>query len=144
MRHDASHPIRNACKLQAVFVLDGFGEVMTQNRYDGKADIWSLGITCIEMAKGKPPYAHLHPLRVISMIPHNPPPRLKGDFSQDFLDFIGRCLKKDPQERSSINELLKHPFVAQSQSTDLLKEVVKRARASKELNDGGNNSDDSV
>jgi len=101
-------------------------EVMTQNRYDGKADIWSLGITCIEMAKGKPPYSHLHPLRVISMIPHNPPPRLKGEFSQSFTDFVNSCLKRDPSDRPCISELLKHPFVAKAKKLSILKEVVER------------------
>merc|ERR1712176_1395943 len=79
--------------------------------YDAKADVWSLGITSIEMVKGKPPHHNLVPIRLITMIPMAPPPKLEGDFSDEFKDFISQCLQKDPEARPEINELLRHPFV---------------------------------
>jgi serine/threonine-protein kinase 24/25/MST4 len=62
-----------------------------------QVDIWSFGITLIELAKQKPPNSHLPPLRVLTMIPMQPAPRLKGDFSEDFRAFVDCCLQKEPE-----------------------------------------------
>lgn len=72
-------------------------EVIRGN-YDASADIWSLGILCIEMATGKPPLHNLPAVQVVMKIPMNDPPLLEGYFSDDFKDFVATCLKKDPQE----------------------------------------------
>jgi len=84
------------------------------NGYDHKADIWSLGITAIEMAESKPPHYDINPLRVIFVIPNRPPPTLPRPetWSQNFQDFVVKCLAKNPSDRPSAHELLQHPFIA--------------------------------
>jgi len=82
------------------------------NGYDHKADIWSLGITAIEMAESKPPHYDINPLRVIFVIPNRAPPTLqKGEWSPNFQDFVAKCLHKNPTERPTATELLQHPFI---------------------------------
>jgi serine/threonine protein kinase len=94
-------------------------EVISIGAYDNLADIWSLGITCIEMAEGGPPRGDQHPMRVLRMIPTLPAPSLKEPvkWSKEFQDFLSKCLQVKPQNRASCKELLKHPFVKSAKKT---------------------------
>uniref|UniRef100_A0A671Q187 non-specific serine/threonine protein kinase n=1 Tax=Sinocyclocheilus anshuiensis TaxID=1608454 RepID=A0A671Q187_9TELE len=80
--------------------------------YDYKSDLWSLGITAIEMAEGAPPLCDMHPMRALFLIPRNPAPRLKSKkWSKNFQSFIESCLVKNHNQRPSTEQLLKHPFI---------------------------------
>ncbi|KAM8897461.1 misshapen-like kinase 1 isoform 5-T5 [Spinachia spinachia] len=80
--------------------------------YDYRSDIWSLGITAIEMAEGAPPLCDMHPMRALFLIPRNPPPKLKSKkWSKKFIDFIEGCLVKTYTTRPSTEQLLKHSFI---------------------------------
>uniref|UniRef100_A0A3Q2Y2Y5 non-specific serine/threonine protein kinase n=1 Tax=Hippocampus comes TaxID=109280 RepID=A0A3Q2Y2Y5_HIPCM len=80
--------------------------------YDFKSDLWSLGITAIEMAEGAPPLCDMHPMRALFLIPRNPAPRLKSKkWSKKFQLFIESCLVKSHGQRPSTEQLLKHPFI---------------------------------
>ncbi|CAL8300888.1 unnamed protein product, partial [Boreogadus saida] len=80
--------------------------------YDFKSDLWSLGITAIEMAEGAPPLCDMHPMRALFLIPRNPAPKLKSKkWSRKFESFIEMCLVKSHGQRPSTEQLLKHPLV---------------------------------
>ncbi|XP_031703833.1 TRAF2 and NCK interacting kinase a isoform X4 [Anarrhichthys ocellatus] len=80
--------------------------------YDFKSDLWSLGITALEMAEGAPPLCDMHPMRALFLIPRNPAPRLKSKkWSKKFQSFIESCLVKSHGQRPSTEQLLKHPFI---------------------------------
>ncbi|CEG39563.1 ste ste20 mst protein kinase [Plasmopara halstedii] len=88
-------------------------ELIQDSNYDSKADIWSLGITAIELADQKPPLYDEHPMRVLIQIPRNPPPQVAQPekWSTAFLDFLRFCLRKDPAERPTAVECMQHEFI---------------------------------
>ncbi len=88
-------------------------EVIKESHYDGRADVWSLGITAIEMAEGHPPHSSLHPMRAIFVIPTKPSPSLQDldAWSPEMLDFIRCCCKKDPSQRYDSALLASHTFI---------------------------------
>ena len=80
--------------------------------YDNRSDLWSLGITALEMAESQPPLCDMHPMRALFLIPRNPPPRLKSKrWSSKFKNFIETVLVKDYHQRPYTDQLLKHAFV---------------------------------
>ncbi|KAN0042232.1 hypothetical protein ACTFIV_004791 [Dictyostelium citrinum] len=115
-------------------------EVIKQTGYDSKADIWSMGITALEMAKGEPPRADLHPMRALFLIPKDPPPTLEGNFSKGFKEFCALCLNKDPNQRPTAKDLLKHKFIKAAKKTSSLTDLIERRQKWLQLN--GNNADD--
>lgn len=106
-------------------------EVIQEIGYDCLADIWSLGITALEMAEGKPPYGDIHPMRAIFMIPTKPPPSFRDPdrWSAEFVDFVSRCLVKNPEHRDSAKDLLTHEFIrARSQPNDYIRTMITDAK----------------
>jgi serine/threonine protein kinase len=104
-------------------------EVIQESGYGVSADIWSLGITCIEMAQGYPPYNNIHPMRAIFVIPSRPPPTLeqKEKFSDEFNEFIALCLVKKPEERMTATQLLETPFIKHAKSEVILEGIINEA-----------------
>lgn len=88
-------------------------EQQLDESYDCRCDVWSVGITAIELAEGEPPLSGLHPMRALFQIPRNPPPTLAHPemFSSQLSDFIADCLVKDMSQRPFARELLEHPLL---------------------------------
>ncbi|KAF2764089.1 Pkinase-domain-containing protein [Teratosphaeria nubilosa] len=104
-------------------------EVIQEYGYDFHADIWSLGITAMEMALGEPPRSDVHPMKVLFLIPKERAPRLEGNkWSREFKEFVALCLNKDAEKRPSARALLKHAFIRRAGKTELLQELVQKTR----------------
>ncbi|XP_032386224.1 myosin-IIIb, partial [Etheostoma spectabile] len=90
--------------------------------YDARCDVWSLGITAIELADGDPPLAEMHPVKALFKIPRNPSPTLRNpeQWCRSFCHFISQCLIKDFEARPSVTHLLEHPFIKQAHGKDVV------------------------
>ncbi|XP_054266181.1 serine/threonine-protein kinase 3-like isoform X2 [Macrosteles quadrilineatus] len=117
-------------------------EVIQEIGYDCVADMWSLGITALEMAEGKPPYGDIHPMRAIFMIPTKPPPSFRepDQWSPEFIDFVSRCLVKNPEERATASEMLHHEFIGAAKQPTILSQMIAEAREIRENQSCRNNS----
>lgn len=103
-------------------------EVIQETGHNYKVDIWSLGITMIELAEGHPPLCNLHPLRAIFVIPSRPPPTFtdKSAWPEDMNDFLSQCLTKDANQRPTAKQLLQHPWILRHKSVtgEVLKPLI--------------------
>ncbi|XP_030568294.1 serine/threonine-protein kinase Tao isoform X1 [Drosophila novamexicana] len=103
---------------------------MDEGQYDGKVDVWSLGITCIELAERKPPYFNMNAMSALYHIAQNESPTLpKNDWSDTFCNFVDLCLKKMPAERPSSAKLLQHSYVTRPRSETVLLELIARTKS---------------
>ncbi|XP_078484657.1 serine/threonine-protein kinase 10 isoform X4 [Ciona intestinalis] len=106
-------------------------ETFKDTPYNYSADIWSLGITLIELAQTEPPNHDLNPVRVLLRVAKSEPPTLDipSRWSKEFSSFISRCLVKDPTKRASLPELLNHPFLTNISSPQPLVKLIAEAKA---------------
>eukprot|EP01103_Thecamoeba_quadrilineata_P005247 TRINITY_DN15071_c0_g1_i1.p1 TRINITY_DN15071_c0_g1~~TRINITY_DN15071_c0_g1_i1.p1 ORF type:complete len:510 (+),score=95.20 TRINITY_DN15071_c0_g1_i1:50-1579(+) len=119
-------------------------EVVLTPRYDSKCDIWSLGITIIEIAEGAPPYHNLSPMHLLGSLPENEPPTFKepSTWSSSLLEFLASCLTKDPILRPSGTDLLTFDFLKRSRSSHVMRERINecmKLRAEKKTTKNSNN-----
>lgn len=103
---------------------------MDEGQYDGKVDVWSLGITCIELAERKPPYFNMNAMAALYHIAQNDAPSLQSqEWSQTFRSFVDECLNKNPLNRPTSYKLLSHPIVKKQRTTNVLVELIARTKA---------------
>lgn len=102
---------------------------MDEGQYDGKVDIWSLGITCIEMAERKPPLFNMNAMSALYHIAQNDSPTLQSnEWTDSFRRFVDYCLQKMPQERPTSAELLRHDFVRRDRPLRVLIDLIQRTK----------------
>ncbi|XP_060599497.1 serine/threonine-protein kinase 10-like isoform X2 [Ruditapes philippinarum] len=106
-------------------------ETLKDTPYSYKADIWSLGITLIEFAQIEPPNHEMHPMRVLIKIQKADPPSLdsKRKWSGNFHDFLKQCLIKDPEQRPTAEELLRHPFISNPPNKKVILDLISESKA---------------
>ncbi|XP_042194401.1 serine/threonine-protein kinase TAO1 [Callorhinchus milii] len=102
---------------------------MDEGQYDGKVDVWSLGITCIELAERKPPLFNMNAMSALYHIAQNESPALQSnEWSDYFRNFVDSCLQKIPQDRPTSAELLKHAFVIRDRPETVLIDLILRTK----------------
>ncbi|KAI1725257.1 protein kinase domain-containing protein [Ditylenchus destructor] len=103
-------------------------KAMGEGQYDDRADIWSFGITCIEVAERRPPLFNMNAMSALYRIAENGPPSLSTaePWSERFHSFVEQCLQKDPRERLSADACLKHQFITEPRPLNVTRELIKR------------------
>ncbi|CAO2583312.1 Serine/threonine-protein kinase TAO2 [Lemmus lemmus] len=102
---------------------------MDEGQYDGKVDVWSLGITCIELAERKPPLFNMNAMSALYHIAQNESPALQsGHWSEYFRNFVDSCLQKIPQDRPTSEVLLKHRFVLRERPPTVIMDLIQRTK----------------
>lgn len=103
---------------------------MDEGQYDGKVDVWSLGITCIELAERKPPYFNMNAMAALYHIAQNDAPTLQSqEWSRTFFTFVEDCLNKNPMNRPTSYKLLSHQLVKRPRASNVLVELIARTKA---------------
>ncbi|XP_026314141.1 serine/threonine-protein kinase Tao isoform X2 [Hyposmocoma kahamanoa] len=103
---------------------------MDEGQYDGKVDVWSLGITCVELAERKPPYFNMNAMSALYHIAQNESPTLQApEWSAVFRYFVEACLQKNPSDRPTSTKLLSHPFITNQRSSTVLVDLIQRTKA---------------
>lgn len=103
---------------------------MDEGQYDGKVDVWSLGITCIELAERKPPYFNMNAMSALYHIAQNDTPSLQSsEWSEAFRHFVESCLQKQPVNRPTSAKLLTHQFITRPRSPTVLIDLIQRTKA---------------
>ena len=129
-----------------VILLDPETNNDPQLAYTHKADIWSLGITAIEIAEKNPPLSDIHPMRALQLIPKSDLGFAKPkNWSKTFVDFVAVCLTKDPAKRPSASQLLNHPFLAKAKDLprqEIMKDLVLKSRIAREKRKQGKDEDE--
>lgn len=103
---------------------------MDEGQYDGKVDVWSLGITCVELAERKPPLFNMNAMSALYHIAQNDPPMLTtpDSWSACFVEFVQLCLRKQPANRPTAEDLLQHSFVSQPRPEGIILELIERTK----------------
>uniref|UniRef100_A0A7N8Y039 non-specific serine/threonine protein kinase n=1 Tax=Mastacembelus armatus TaxID=205130 RepID=A0A7N8Y039_9TELE len=98
---------------------------MDEGQYDGKVDVWSLGITCIELAERKPPLFNMNAMSALYHIAQNESPVLQSDY---FRNFVDSCLQKIAQDRPTSDVLLKHHFLCRERPMTVVMDLIARTK----------------
>ncbi|XP_071448918.1 serine/threonine-protein kinase Tao isoform X2 [Hetaerina americana] len=103
---------------------------MDEGQYDGKVDVWSLGITCIELAERKPPYFNMNAMSALYHIAQNDSPLMHApEWTDVFRHFVESCLQKNPNDRPTSGKLLSHQMVTRQRSPHVLIDLIQRTKA---------------
>ena len=116
-------------------------EVLTKKTYRCNADVWSLGMTVVQMVNGLTPYESVSEHEVRKFIISNQRPHIHYDMPLDMTDFLNQCLEWDPASRTSASNLLEHEFLHTKATPKALGELVQEAQKCKDEEDKDSDSD---
>ena len=104
---------------------------MEEGHYDGKVDVWSLGITCIELAERKPPYFNMNAMSALYHIAQNDSPNLNNvsEWSDLFRNFVNSCLQKNPYDRPNSSQMLRHGLITRPRAANVIIDLIERTKA---------------